>query len=333
MGMLKALQRSLADLLGLRHRSVIANERGVDCYDRGDFDRALHHFNDALLHAPYLAGARCNRANTLACLGRVDEALADYTQALDAEPILAAFIGRGNILAEAGHHHEALADFTEALRLDHTCTLAYVLRGHVLAYLGQYDEAWADYDSALRRDPNRLDAWVMRGRMADLLGRPQQALSDYEEVFRRDDGSLHVAVAYNNRGHVRHQLGDYGGARADFLEARRRAPQFPNPYKNLAWLAATCPDAAFRDAAAAVEAAELAWQLSGGAEPQWQEIVAAAYAEAGRFTEAVAWQERACASAHFKDVTAKTQRLDLYRQGQPYRDSARQGLREERIRL
>ena len=55
----------------------------------------------------------------------------------------------------------------------------------------------------------------------------------------------------------------------------------------LAWVLATCPEASVRNGAEAVELARRAVKLSDGREPAILGTLAAAYAEAGRFPEAV----------------------------------------------
>jgi len=57
---------------------------------------------------------------------------------------------------------------------------------------------------------------------------------------------------------------------------------------NLAWLLATSSDASIRDGAKAVELAQQAVSLSGGKEPLFFRTLAAAYAETGRFSNAIA---------------------------------------------
>jgi hypothetical protein len=95
---------------------------------------------------------------------------------------------------------------------------------------------------------------------------------------------------------------------------------------NLAWLLATCPDASVRNGARAVELAQQAERLSGGQDPSMLGTLAAAYAEAGRFPEAIAAAQEVCVRASVSRDQAlleKNQRLlELYRRGQPYHEPA-----------
>jgi hypothetical protein len=67
-------------------------------------------------------------------------------------------------------------------------------------------------------------------------------------------------------------------------------------------------------------------QLSGGKSPEILDTLAAAYAEAGRFPEAVATAEKAeqlaTTAGSKKPAGENRQRLELYRAGKPYHDPA-----------
>ena len=67
----------------------------------------------------------------------------------------------------------------------------------------------------------------------------------------------------------------------------RSRPSDTNLLNDTAWILATNPNASVRDGAEAVELAQRAVKLSGGQEPAILDTLAAAYAEAGRFADAV----------------------------------------------
>ena len=86
----------------------------------------------------------------------------------------------------------------------------------------------------------------------------------------------------------------------------------------MAWLLATSPEASLRDGARAVELAQRAVRLTGGREPDALDTLAAAYAEAGRFAEAVETAEQPAPwppSTAIALAEAIEKRLDLDREG------------------
>lgn len=104
-------------------------------------------------------------------------------------------------------------------------------------------------------------------------------------------------------------------------------PDFEKVANNLAWLLATSPDPSIRRPADAVRFAERAAEFSDGTAPGVLDTLAAAYASAGRFDEALRAQERALALA--REVGEPTLaadfegRLRLYRAGRDYVDEAK----------
>jgi hypothetical protein len=106
-----------------------------------------------------------------------------------------------------------------------------------------------------------------------------------------------------------------------------RAPGSSVALNNLAFLLATAPDPALRDGAQAVNYAQQACALTGHTNAATLTTLAAAYAEAGRFEDAVAAAQRACqlAAAYAQPALLEQnlRLLDLYRRKQPYHQNPR----------
>jgi hypothetical protein len=92
---------------------------------------------------------------------------------------------------------------------------------------------------------------------------------------------------------------------------------------------AASPNDELRDGAEAVRLAERACELTHYGEPLFVGTLAAAYAESGRFPEAVTMAEKAeqlATSAGLTAVAAKNrQLLEFYRAGKPYHEPAPTG--------
>jgi Flp pilus assembly protein TadD len=110
---------------------------------------------------------------------------------------------------------------------------------------------------------------------------------------------------------------------AQYSQAVALAPEDPHSRSNLAWLLATSSDASIRDGAKAVELAQQAVSVSGGREPLFFRTLAAAYAETGRFSNAIAVIQQGVAIARVQGKTSLADLLEgdalLYRQQAPLR--------------
>src|SRR5439155_4840630 len=95
------------------------------------------------------------------------------------------------------------------------------------------------------------------------------------------------------------------------------APHSILTLNNLAWALSTCPDASLRNGARAIELAQKADQLAGGQNPILIRTLAAAYAENGRFNDAIETAQRAVqfalAQGDFALASKLEKDLDLYR--------------------
>jgi tetratricopeptide (TPR) repeat protein len=89
---------------------------------------------------------------------------------------------------------------------------------------------------------------------------------------------------------------------------------------NLAWVLATSPDASVRDGSRAVQLATRAVELTHHRSLEAVDTLAAAYAEVGRFEDAIAWQRRALGLAPPEQRAGVALRLSLYEERRPYRE-------------
>ena len=191
-------------------------------------------------------------------------------------------------LQTQGHNERALAEYRAALALDPAADKANYNMALVLQAQGKWPEAAEQYELVLRRNPEYYSAHLFLAEVLQHLGRTREAVFHLREALRIDPGS---ATALNN----------------------------------LAWVLASSNDSDIRNGAEAVRLAECACELTNYQVTMLVGTLAAAYAEAGRFAEAVATAQKACAlasKAKDRALLTKNQELrELYRAGQPYREA------------
>ena len=89
-------------------------------------------------------------------------------------------------LYEEGRLEEAIAEYDQAIELDPQYALAYTNRGNAYAGLGQLQRAIQDFDEAIRLDPQDAGAYSNRGGAYVDLGQPQRAIEDLDEAIQLD---------------------------------------------------------------------------------------------------------------------------------------------------
>ncbi len=198
------------------------NNRGNAKNDLGRHDEAIADFNEAIRLKPDFAKAYNNRGNVKNTMGRFEEAIVDLNVAIKLKPDLpGAYYNRGTAKIAMGKHEEAIADYSEAIKLDHDLVHAYLGRGAANARLDKYDEAIEDYSEAIKLDPDLVHAYLGRGLAKSNLGRFEEAIEDFNEIIKLDPG---LVSAYINRGIANTSLGKYDEARADLRKALELEP-------------------------------------------------------------------------------------------------------------
>jgi protein O-mannosyl-transferase len=131
------------------------------------------------------------------------------------------------------------------------------------------------------------DNAVAHASLADLLlrrGRIDEAIEHCQETLKINPRD---ADAHNNLGLAFLQKGNEKDAAAEFKKSLEIDPNQMNAAPNLAWILATSPDPAMRNGAKAVELAESVLRHAGHPNAIVLRALAAAYAEAGLFADAV----------------------------------------------
>jgi protein O-mannosyl-transferase len=261
---------------------------GAALLDEGHGDKAIEYCKIALAINP-------SDVEALALLGNVSAGQRKYSQAAD-------YLGRA---VELDPRH---------VRAMHNYALA-------LVNLGRTETAVEVLQNALAIEP---DSVLVNNSLGSILANRHEldaATACFEKVLADDRTNID---AHNNLGMVLRDQGRIGAAMTHWREVIRLDPRNGLAVQRLAWAMSTYPDARIRNAREAVELAEWGVRLSEGREPIPLGTLAAAYAEAGRFSDAVNCADRAVAVADAKrqtDVAKSLRRQrEEYRKDKPHRD-------------
>jgi Flp pilus assembly protein TadD len=229
-------------------------------------------------------------------------------------------------LGEKGQIDAAIAAWRRALELDPVDAKAHNNLGGLLLRQGKLDSAATHFTRALEANPELINARNNLGLVLLQRGRLAEAGEQFRESLRVAPESTEAHV---NLGGVLLVQGRYAEAVRELREALRLEPASVPVRTNLAWILATCPDAAVRNGAEAVALAERAAELSQRRDPVILDALGAAYAEAGRFSDALCAARLARELATVRNDPAMTaaleSRLALYQGRQAYREPRRSG--------
>jgi tetratricopeptide (TPR) repeat protein len=308
----------------IRSRSAPAHiHLGRMLADENRMAAAELEFADAVNRDPANAPARRFLALTLNELGKTDEALQLAEQAVELEPTNAAghYI-LSVILAGQGQTKRAIGEAQRAVELGPEYLPPYPLLAGLLPELGRTDEAIHVARDGLAVNPINPELHYTLGVMLARKGDFASATNQFAYALLLKPAWADVHLTF---GQVFLLLGDAPNGLRHFQEAVRLAPDWPPALNGLAWLLATHPDATVRNGPEALRLAKQACAATGHGDPGFLDTLAAAYAEAGRFPEAVNAAQEAIALARTAgDEAAVNQTEDMlgfFRSGRPFREN------------
>jgi len=252
--------------------------------------------------------------------GRVQEGITQYEKNLKVRPDgQMAHNNLGTALLQAGRMDEAIAHFQRALQLNPEYVDAHVNLGNALLLEGKVDDAIAHLQKALQTNPNSAEARNNLGNALQRKGMLNDAIAQYQQALQINPDYV---PAHNNLANTLLKTGRTAEAISHFQKSLQLKPAAPAALNNLAWLLATAPEASLRDGGQALDLARQASLLAGGENPVVLHTLAAACAEAGRFSEAVETAQHALRLAEAQTnsvlIGALQSELKLYQAGSPF---------------
>ena len=192
------------------------NNRGVAYRLKGDYDRAIADYNQAIKLNAKFAIAYNNRGVAYDRNGEYDRAFLDYDQAIKLKPSAEGYFNRGNAQLGKGHYDHAIDDYNQAIRLKAEFAPAFDTRCWARAVVGILTQALADCNQALRLMPNNAATLDSRAFIFLKMTHFDAAVSDYDAALRIDPK---LAFALYGRGLARLKNGDPSGE-ADIAAAK-----------------------------------------------------------------------------------------------------------------
>jgi tetratricopeptide (TPR) repeat protein len=282
---------SLRTLAVTENNDLAHNNLGAVWHKSGRIDDAIREYQAALKITPESPLARNNLGSAFFEQGRVAEAIQEFRRVLSHHP--QSFTGHFNLagaLLRTGRATEAIAEYEKVLAIKPDFAQAHLALGHALMRAERLPEAIAQFKITVQLQPGNAHA----------------------------RNSLATAFAANQQ---------WGEAIRCWRETLEIDPNNVAAQSGLAWTLATAPDPALRNGAEALAISQRLSQTTEASNPMILRVLAAAYAEAGRFPEAIETTERGiglATSQHRADLAALLQGdLELLQSAQPLRDAGK----------
>ncbi len=203
------------------------------------------------------------------------------------------------------------------------CVLLLVIFGLLTSFQSaMYRDSETLYRVTLARNPAADLAHNNLGLLLCQAGEVEEGIAHLRTAVELRPNSAH---AHNNLANALRLVGRASAAAKEYEIALQFEPGNGSTCNNLAMLLATSADASVRNGPRAIELALRANEMSGRTNPFVLGTLAAAYAESGRFEEAIANIRRAIALAQGRAeprfVEFLRMQLQLYESGSPFHES------------
>ena len=225
------------------------------------------------------------------------------------------------VLAKRENYATAINELQAALRYNPDYADARLNLGVVLMLQGKPTEAEPQFRAVLKVKPYEPEAHKQLAGILTGQGKDQEAIYHLKValVFKPDlETRMTLATLYYNNG-------DSSLAVDQLHRVLALKPDHVDALNNLAWILATSSDDTMRSGTEAVQRAEQACRLTDYKQASMISTLAAAYAEAGRFSEAITTAEMAVkmqiTNGDTRMAEINNQLLILYRSGKPYHSS------------
>lgn len=199
---------------------------------------------------------------------------------------------------------------------------AYHNRGLCLNGLQQFDKAIADFDKAIELNPKMPSYYNSRAFAKHRKGDLDDALKDYNTAIKMNKKD---AAFLSNRGILYRDMGEYKKAGDDYAMAIKLSPYLSQAYNARAWQMATCPDEKFIDAKQAIEDAKRACKYTNWRDDIPIGTLAAAYARAGDYKQAIQWLDNASKTNPYRFKEIRSDMKKQFEAKKPYTDKPKAG--------
>jgi tetratricopeptide (TPR) repeat protein len=262
----------------------------LELENKGEYQKSIDLWEKLLEDDPDDPRMLTNLGAALAKSGRLEEAISSYETALARNPqLLPAQTNLARALMAAGRMDEAIPRLRAVVERNPESWELHNTLGRALAIKRRFEPAAAEFAQAVQLKPDFVEARYYLGMSLYYLpGRARDALAAWRETLRLDPNCLPA------------------------LDALARA-------------LATAEAAEDRDGAEALKLAQRAAELSDSRDPAVLDTLGTAYAENGRFGEAIAATTRALELAEKLNRSELVEelkgRIGLYQAGKAYRAS------------
>lgn len=294
-------------------------------FKQGKYDDAIANLHEAVRFSPSTVEAYNEAGAAYVMEGKFPEAEQEFERALKEDPgSRRVRQNLGLVQVNEGKFDEAVSNLNFVLAVQPDSLKANLALAKIFIARGKLAEAVPHFEMALKQKPDDQETQQRLGMILAGLGKLDEAYPHLQEAARLNPAD---AVSEFQLGVICAHKGNTAEAIEHYNAVLHYQPDHAEALNNLAWIRAANEKAEFRSGVEAVQLAQRASEATHNQQPFVLGTLAAAYAEAGQFTNAVttAKQARDLALAqNQKELAERNQELlQLYESGHAYHEGTK----------
>lgn len=303
--------------------SDIHKNMGLVLVRNGKPDEALFQYQEAVRLDPKNAALQSFLAESLVVRGSNEMALPHFSEAVRLKPENAQYQNDLAVaLVTVGKRADAMPHYLRAVQLESSNAQYQNNFATALVRAGDPAAAEQHYRAAVQADPKLAEPHSNLGALLFVRREYGEAAMQYSDAITLSPTNAGIRF---NAGLAFLKVQRVSEAMTQFGEAARLRPGWAEPLNLQAWTLATSGDDKVRNGAEAVKLAEKAATLTAHQQPAILNTLAAAYAETGRFDDAITTANQALEIVKRSNQTNLTGRIEralvLYQSHTPLREN------------
>lgn len=207
------------------------NNLGLALVQKGQLNEAIAQYEQALAIHPTLSSLHGNLGNAFLKQGKITEAISEYQTALDLNPNSdLAHYNLGNAFYQKGQAEDAVTHYKKALEINPDLSVVRGNLGNAYLKAGQVDEAVAQFQKAVEMDPSDFKTDNNLGAILLQLGRSAEAIGYLQKALEihpnYDQGHYNLGNALSQKGRLSEAIDHY-------RKAVEINPNFAEAHNNL----------------------------------------------------------------------------------------------------
>lgn len=285
-----------------------------------DFNKARYHCSKVLQIDPSQHMTYDRLGSILTELGDLDEAITNFKKAIQLAPDMGeSYYHLAQVLVLQEKYDEALKYLYRARELMPHDPAVYGNLGIVFIQLGDLDKAIDCFKVTLQLKPDLLQAHYSLAELYLQQKKYAEAIRHYKKLLEINSNQ---PLILNTLGRIYYYQDKIELALIQWNKALELNPDLPEVLSNLAWIKATHQDPRFQNPEESIQLAQRACEVTNFKQANALDTLAAGYAAAGNFPEALKTAKKALelANSTGQEKLAETikKHMKTYKQGRPY---------------